>query len=320
MKATVRSVALVLALVLVACAGEVVDSGSDRTTTTSSTTSTAWHDLVVDLHITIGTDDLPAEFTADLSCGEESAGEGYLAERAQSACDFLASSAAARTLLVEGPDDDRACTEIFGGGEVADISGTLGDAVVSISVDRANGCGIADWDLLQPILVEPYDLARQAACSGGGARLGDDSAQGDLPAVVSEVRARLLAGARMCDFDGLGALAVAEGTNISFGGDDDPAAFWRDLETNGGRPIGDMIAILHLAPGMVEFEDGTVYYVWPAVAALEDWSQATDEQREELADIFGADALADWDLFGGYIGYRVGISDDGSWRFFVAGD
>ena len=60
--------------------------------------------------------------------------------------------------------------------------------------------------------------------------------------------------------------------------------------------------------------------MWPAVAALDDWNDATEEQRSELAQLFGADALADWDLFGGYIGYRVGITDSGRWAFFVQGD
>jgi hypothetical protein len=37
---------------------------------------------------------------------------------------------------------------------------------VSATVDRAYGCGIADWDLLRPVLVEPCDLLSQS-CSGG---------------------------------------------------------------------------------------------------------------------------------------------------------
>ncbi|NNF53056.1 MAG: hypothetical protein HKN03_01305, partial [Acidimicrobiales bacterium] len=46
----------------------------------------------------------------------------------------------------------------------------------------------------------------------------------------------------------------------------------------------------------------------------------TEEQRQELADLFGADELAAWDSFGGYVGYRLGITTDGRWTFFIAGD
>ena len=84
--------------------------------------------------------------------------------------------------------------------------------------------------------------------------------------------------------------------------------------------MADLVAVLQLTPGTMDLGQGTVFYVWPAVAALDDWNEATEEQRSELADLFGADALADWDLFGGYIGYRVGITESGDWAFFVAGD
>ncbi len=204
---------------------------------------------------------------------------------------------------------------------MADLTGTIAGRPVAITVHRANGCGIADWDLLRPILVEPYDLAgREALCSGAGHVGGDDSRQGELPAPVAALRSQLITLAGACDLVGLGALAEADGTNVSFGGTDDPAEFWRHLETIGRTPMADLLDILHTAPGVLEGGDGLTFHVWPAVAALDDWSQATEEQRGELAKLFGADALAEWDAFGGYIGYRVGITTEGTWSFFVAGD
>ncbi len=130
----------------------------------------------------------------------------------------------------------------------------------------------------------------------------------------------LLNGAASCDFDGLASRAIADGTNVSFGGSGDPAALWRDLEAQGATPMADLITVLQLAVDTTDDGQGTVFWVWPAVATLDDWSDATDEQRSELADLFGDEALADWDLFGGYIGYRVGITDTGRWAFFVQGD
>ncbi|MDH3260571.1 MAG: hypothetical protein OEM84_06310 [Acidimicrobiia bacterium] len=316
--------AATLVLLAAACgpAGDT-GTGTDATTTTSTTpTTTIPSVFVAELTLTIGTNDRPEEFEATLQCGADIAGTGHLADTAAKACDFLGGSSEAQVLLLQGPATDRACTEIYGGGEVAGIIGTVNGGAVAASIDRANGCGIADWDLLQPILVEPYDLARQNAagdCSGVTAPIENPN-QAELPRLVSEVRTALLTEAASCDYEGLADRAIADGTNVSFGDDDDPAAFWRDLESAGGTPMADMIAVLQLAPGTMDLGQGTLFYAWPAVAVLEDWNEATSEQRSELADLFGAEALADWDSFGGYIGYRVGITDAGAWAFFVAGD
>ena len=115
-------------------------------------------------------------------------------------------------------------------------------------------------------------------------------------------------------------MAEADGTSYTFGGSSDPAAYWGNLETNGETPLADMVQLLELEPALYDVGEGNVFYVWPAVYALPDWSDATEEQRQELADLFGADQLAGWDSFGGYIGYRAGITTDGRWAFFVAGD
>jgi hypothetical protein len=321
-----------LAIAATACGGSTsgtpVGDASTTTSPASTTTTTATTTTappvttpvgVASLDITIGTKDTPAEFTAALTCGEKASATGYLADTAQDACDLLASSDEARSRLIDGPPADRACTEIYGGGEVADITGTLDGSPVSTTVNRADGCGIADWDLLRPILVEPYDMLRQF-CSAARRPARDADPQGDLPAVVADLRDHLVNLASVCDYEGLAAIATRDKTRISFGGPEDPAAFWSNLEANGETPMADMVSVLELAPGTVDAGDGSVSYVWPAVFALDDWSQATPDQRQELADVFGQDALADWDSFGGYIGYRVGITEDGHWAYFVSGD
>ena len=53
------------------------------------------------------------------------------------------------------------CTEIYGGADVAQITGAIGDQTVDTTIDRTNGCGINDWDevlgdILPPAIgVEP---------------------------------------------------------------------------------------------------------------------------------------------------------------------
>lgn len=166
----------------------------------------------------------------------------------------------------------------------------------------------------EPPITEP----EQEPCSADGFAVPVDD-QGQLPRPVADVRDALVAHAGSCDFDGLAERALADVTSFSFGGDTDPAGFWRDLETSGDTPMAAMLTVLHMSPGTLEVA-GELYYVWPAVAALDDWSQATEEQRRELEARFGSEAVTGWDQFGAYVGYRVGITEDGRWSFFVAGD
>ncbi len=48
-----------------------------------------------------------------------------------------------------------ACTEIYGGDQTATIVGTYAGEPVDASYDRTNGCEIARWDALAPVLVIP---------------------------------------------------------------------------------------------------------------------------------------------------------------------
>lgn len=50
---------------------------------------------------------------------------------------------------------ERMCTEIYGGPQLAQITGTLDDAPIDTTIDRANGCGIDDWDRLLALLLPP---------------------------------------------------------------------------------------------------------------------------------------------------------------------
>lgn len=54
--------------------------------------------------------------------------------------------------IVNGAPTDVACTEQYGGPEIATISGTFDGVDVDTSFDRANGCGIGDWELLSALL------------------------------------------------------------------------------------------------------------------------------------------------------------------------
>lgn len=50
--------------------------------------------------------------------------------------------------LVNGAPADRMCAEIYGGPDVATIVGEINGRTIDTTVDRTNGCGIAEWDEL----------------------------------------------------------------------------------------------------------------------------------------------------------------------------
>jgi len=52
-----------------------------------------------------------------------------------------------------------ACTEIYGGPQVAQVDGTVDGDPVSASLNRANGCEISRWEALSPWLLPPGGAA-----------------------------------------------------------------------------------------------------------------------------------------------------------------
>jgi hypothetical protein len=54
--------------------------------------------------------------------------------------------------VFEPVPDDTACTEIFGGPQRAEITGTLDGEPVDATFTRANGCEIERWDTLEAVL------------------------------------------------------------------------------------------------------------------------------------------------------------------------
>jgi hypothetical protein len=88
-----------------------------------------------------------------MTCGEVSRVEGYDLE-AGAACAALADPAV-QSRLIDGPPAGQMCTEIYGGPDIATFTGTLAGETVQAQVDRANGCGIADWDELLADLLPP---------------------------------------------------------------------------------------------------------------------------------------------------------------------
>jgi len=146
---------------------------------------------------------------------------------------------------------------------------------------------------------------------------------GRLPPAVARTRERILAAARSGDLQKL--LAVMQ-TNaalpiFSFSEDKDPVGFWKANypDSDGVEALSILITILET--GFVHVDLGTPQevYLWPYFAWLP-LKSLTPEQKVELFRIITGADYKDMIEFGAYSFYRLGITPDGTWHFFVSGD
>jgi hypothetical protein len=73
---------------------------------------------------------------------------------ADEACTNLADEDV-RDRLVDGAPPDQICTEIYGGPDEAFFVGTYEGETIGTTIDRVNGCGIDDWDILLDGILPP---------------------------------------------------------------------------------------------------------------------------------------------------------------------
>jgi hypothetical protein len=143
-----------------------------------------------------------------------------------------------------------------------------------------------------------------------------------LPAPVVKTRERLLAAAHSGDLRELAALMQTNGAPIfSLNDDKDPIAFWKANypDSDGVEVLAILIEILET--GAVHVDKGTPQdmYVWPYFARTPIKALSAAQKVELFKIITGAD-YKDMLGVGAYNFYRLGISPDGTWQFFVAGD
>lgn len=131
----------------------------------------------------------------------------------------------------------------------------------------------------------------------------------NVPTVVQAKALAIQQAARDCDVEALAAL-TNDSFSASFGG-----GTFTEVYGNNGDAMAQLARMLSF-PAAV---DGAGTYVWPQATTVA-WDQATDEMRDELIALgYGGD---DFESFAanGYLGYRAGITAEGDWIFFVAGD
>lgn len=118
--------------------------------------------------------------------------------------------------------------------------------------------------------------------------------------------------AMSCDYEQLAGIAPDEGFTFTFGGEEDPVPYWRNLEQAGQPVLADLVRIL----GLPAAEDDEGNVVWPRVHV----EPESDAAWEEVTSIYGPEVTSEWRETGSYLGARVGIAPDGTWIYFVAGD
>jgi len=147
--------------------------------------------------------------------------------------------------------------------------------------------------------------------------------QDGLSESVAAKRQQIFDAAISCDIDALAALTDPDGFNASFGGGD-AATLWADAEARGDGVLLDLVHHLNLSHTKL-FTDGAIeQYTWPsAFIELEsaDGTGLPAEDFAELLTLYSQDEVDGmFDLFGGYVGYRMSIEANGDWTSFVAGD
>ncbi|WP_367715248.1 hypothetical protein AB2N04_15060 [Nitratireductor sp. GISD-1A_MAKvit] len=145
-----------------------------------------------------------------------------------------------------------------------------------------------------------------------------------LPEPVQRMHGLIVEAAKSGDIEKLRPLIGSgnTGTRLSLGGlDGDPLDFL--LELSGDEEGQEILAILLevLQAGYVHLDSGTPQemYVWPYFFAVP-LETLDKKQRVELFTLVTAGDYEDMKSFGAYIFYRVGITPEGRWAFFVAGD
>jgi hypothetical protein len=147
---------------------------------------------------------------------------------------------------------------------------------------------------------------------------------GKLPEPVKRLHDRIVEACKSGDVEKLRPLLETgeSGTQLSFGGvDGDPIAYLKEL--SGDKEGAEMLAILEevLNAGYVHLDAGTAneMYVWPYFVAVP-LEKLSSSQKVELFKIVTAGDYEEMKTYGSYIFYRVGITPEGRWSFFVAGD
>jgi hypothetical protein len=144
-----------------------------------------------------------------------------------------------------------------------------------------------------------------------------------LPEPVKRTREKLLAAARSGDLNQVAAVmrSMSALPIFSLNDDKDPIPFWKANypDSDGVEVLSILIGILESGFVHVDKDTPQDMYVWPYFARMQIKNLSSTQKVELFRFVTGAD-FKDMLDFGAYNFYRLGISPDGTWQYFVAGD
>lgn len=145
-----------------------------------------------------------------------------------------------------------------------------------------------------------------------------------LPAPVAETRQALITAALSGDIEQLAGVLATRNEVLPELRDtpvNDPVAYWRSISFDGtGRDVlAQMLKILRSGYAHVDAGTPKEMFIWPyhSVYPLD---RLNPQQEVELYVIVTPREVREMDPAEGYTGYRIGISNDGSVRFFRSSD
>ncbi len=152
----VAALAVALAAMLAACGG----SGSGSSDAATQLTITA----------RTGSESVLVPSDATLECDGAATATGYLAKAAEPACAAVRDGVVAT--VKQAQKTGQLCSQIYGGPQTAHITGTANGKSVNLRIGRTDGCGVADWQTLEPLLGAPDrtgDMPRATRAAAGSA-------------------------------------------------------------------------------------------------------------------------------------------------------
>lgn len=156
--------------------------------------------------------------------------------------------------------------------------------------------------------------APEVTCSATGVELPGPSE--GLPPAVADTRQAIIEAAGRCSFTELEAIAGELNTSFGGGGAENLEAW----ENEDHGELGTLLKVLDMSHAVIETENSGRIFVWPAAFAHDLWEEIPEDQLDELRSLYTPEELEELSVIGAYAGWRVGISENGDWMFFVAGD
>jgi hypothetical protein len=167
-----------------------------------------------------------------------------------------------------------------------------------------------------PAASTPTTDAPGGDCSASGMEMPGE--QEGLPPAVVEARMAIAAAALACDYEALERLAGPD-FSTSFGGGGVERI--RQWEEEGTYPATALIVGLLGTPFAYQDYDGLPrHYYWPSAFVYDSWEEIPAADMQALLSVYTQEELDQAAQFGSYALWRIGITDDGTWRFFIAGD